>query len=88
MRGQSRGAMKKEYAPKPRIVVEISKPRILGIYVNGEKTDIPATLEYSESRYGRPNVNVTFIEDSHPLIEGMGVGSAPDIEIEFADEPT
>jgi len=74
---------KADYAPLPRIVVELSRPVILGVYVNGELTEIPATLEFHD-RAGR--LSVVFTEGAHPALKQFGIGSAPEIEVRMIDD--
>jgi hypothetical protein len=67
-----------EYAPLPRVVVELSKPHILGVYVNGKlRNDIQPTLEFEESR-----VLVLFREGEYPEIPGL-VGPASNVEVRW-----
>jgi hypothetical protein len=75
--------MKAEYAPLARIVVEVSKPRILGLYVNGEPRDLPAGVTV---RTGETSIWVDFTEDSMPELEGRGVGPARGIEVKWIED--
>ncbi len=72
-----------EYFPHPRIVVEVTKPRLVGIYVNGEKRDIPAGVEIrTGDSDGR--LWVDFTKDSMPELEGFaGVNN---VEVKYVDE--
>ena len=77
--------VKKEYAPKSRFVVEVSKPRILGAYLNGEQID-PDSLQASV----RADDSRIWVEVTQEVIEDMTgekhpFGSFTNMEVVFVE---
>jgi hypothetical protein len=78
--------VKNKYRPKPRFVCEVTKPKIVAMYMNGEQFD-PAILNAAvEFRQNHFTVSVTLEEVQELTGMDYPYGAFTDMEIEFVDD--
>ena len=79
---------KPEYGPRPRFVVELTKPKIVAMYMNGEEIS-PAVLKASVDTKAN-HVSISVEHEEVEFLTGMDYDYGPfdDMEILFVDDGT
>lgn len=81
---------KYEYEPKPRFVVELTKPKVLAFYMNGKQVPLESvnpTISVRNGSFGQ-NITVEVTLEDIQMLTGMDYdyGPIPNMELVFLDD--